>query len=104
MHQSPRESVVKISDSVLRVRPDARGALAVFLAVASVQPALAYVDPGTGSMLVQMAIAGLAGAMFYFRELRMQLASWFRRAVLGRPDPASVSADSGDQQTPRADS
>lgn len=94
---------MKISDPVRRVRPDARGALAVFLAVASVQPALAYVDPGTGSMLVQMAIAGLAGAMFYFRELRMQVAGWFRRTVLRRPEAASTVVDDADEPNPRAD-
>ena len=52
------------------------------LCFASVSPAMAYVDPGTGSMLVQMAIAGIAGAMFYFRQLRMAAAAWFRRVVL----------------------
>jgi len=92
-----------MSDSARRVCPAARMALAVFVTIASVQPALAYVDPGTGSMLVQMAIAGMAGAMFYFRELRMQLAGWFRRNVLRRPDPAPAIADNGDVQAQRSD-
>lgn len=95
---------MKMFDTDRRVRPGARAALVAFLAIASVQPASAYVDPGTGSMLVQMAIAGIAGAMFYFRELRMQLASWFRRTILGRAEPAPVAADGDDQQTQRSDS
>ena len=95
---------MKMFDTDRRVRPGARAALVAVLAVTSVQPALAYVDPGTGSMLVQMAIAGLAGALFYFRELRMQFAGWFRRTILGRADPAPVAADGDDQQTQRSDS
>jgi hypothetical protein len=31
-----------------------------------------YVDPGSGSYLVQMIIAGILGALFYFRNI------WFR--------------------------
>ena len=52
-------------------------ALAVTLASAG--PAAAYIDPGTGSMLLQMIGAGIAGAIFYFRELRMKLLSLFTR-------------------------
>lgn len=29
---------------------------------------LAYIDPGTGSFLLQSAIAGVIGAFFYFRN------------------------------------
>ncbi|MFO1207397.1 MAG: hypothetical protein U1E63_17005 [Burkholderiales bacterium] len=61
------------------------------LSIATTAPAMAYVDPGTGSMLVQMAIAGVAGAMFYFRQLRMTAMSWFRRVVL-RQEPAPDSS------------
>lgn len=60
------------------------------LSIATTAPAMAYVDPGTGSMLVQMAIAGVAGAMFYFRQLRVAAMMWFRRVVL-RQEPASDS-------------
>ena len=62
---------------------------------------MAYVDPGTGSMLVQMAIAGIAGAMFYFRQLRMAAATWFRRVVLrqdtGAESPASTDNSDGNR-------
>jgi len=60
----------------------ARSGLVSVLAVLSVTPALAYVDPGTGSMLLQMALAVIAGAMFYFRQFRMVAFDWFRRTVL----------------------
>jgi hypothetical protein len=49
------------------------------IAAAAVAPAAAYIDPGTGSMLLQMLGAGVAGAIFYFRELRMKFISLFTR-------------------------
>ena len=69
-------------------------ALAVSLAAAG--PAAAYIDPGTGSMLLQMIGAGIAGAIFYFRELRMKLLSLFSRreapAAEDAPEPRSGDA------------
>ena len=75
----------------LRPRVIKRGAFTVLLLAASVQPSYAYIDPGTGSMLLQMAIAGIAGALFFFRQLRIQFVSWFRRTVLGRAEPEQVT-------------
>jgi hypothetical protein len=54
-------------------------ARALAIAIAAVGPAAAYIDPGTGSMLLQMIGAGIAGAIFYFRELRLKLLSLFSR-------------------------
>lgn len=68
----------------------ARASLLAVLSVASVSPAMAYIDPGTGSMLVQMTLAGIAGALFYFRQLRLAAVDWFRRVVLRQaPDTQS---------------
>lgn len=71
----------------------ARASLLAVLTVASVTPAMAYIDPGTGSMVLQMALAGIAGALFYFRQLRMAAADWFRRVVL-RQAPAAETKPS----------
>jgi hypothetical protein len=46
-------------------------ALAMF---AFEQQARAYTDPGTGALIWQMALAGLAGVAFYFRRIT----SWFK--------------------------
>jgi hypothetical protein len=54
-------------------------AAAVTLALGTAAPAAAYIDPGTGSMLLQMFAAGVAGAIFYFRELRIKVLSLFSR-------------------------
>ncbi len=57
-----------------------RMALAVVsLSAGFASPAQAYIDPGTGSMLLQIIGAGIAGAIFYFRELRIKLMSLFSR-------------------------
>lgn len=57
-------------------------AAAATLTLGAAAPAAAYIDPGTGSMLLQMFAAGVAGAIFYFRELRIKVLSLFsRRAV-----------------------
>jgi hypothetical protein len=61
-------------------RRDACTALLVaLLALGALQPAHAYVDPGTGAMMVQLAAAALAGVAFYFRAFRDWLAGLFRR-------------------------
>ncbi|HET8690538.1 MAG TPA: hypothetical protein VFM30_00250 [Steroidobacteraceae bacterium] len=68
-------------------------ACACAISLAGVGTAAAYIDPGTGSMLLQMMGAAVAGAIFYFRELRMKVVSLFSR----RPPPA---AREGDEATP----
>ncbi len=68
-------------------------AAALTLALGAVAPAAAYIDPGTGSMLLQMFAAGVAGAIFYFRELRIKVMSYFSRHETSdeaeQPDPPS---------------
>jgi len=40
---------------------------------------LLYIDPGSGSYLVQMIIAGILGALFYFKSLWFRVRSFFTR-------------------------
>ena len=68
-----------------------RLASAVALAIAGIARANAYIDPGTGSMLLQMIGAAIAGGIFYFHELRIKVMSLFSR----RP---AASAESGEEQ------
>jgi hypothetical protein len=56
-----------------------RAAAAAVLAAGAAGSAHAYIDPGTGSMLLQVIGAGVAGAIFYFRELRIKVMSLFSR-------------------------
>ncbi len=47
---------------------------------------LKYLDAGTGSMLVQMAVAGVAGAAVFFKIFWAKVTKPFRR---NRPDAAA---------------
>ncbi len=40
---------------------------------------LLYVDPGSGSYLVQMIIAAIVGALFYFKTIWWRIKSFFTR-------------------------
>ncbi|MBC7848118.1 MAG: hypothetical protein H7Y31_00210 [Chitinophagaceae bacterium] len=40
---------------------------------------LLYVDPGSGSYLVQVIIAAILGALFYFKNLWWQIKAFFTR-------------------------
>lgn len=40
---------------------------------------LAYIDPGSGSLLMQFLIAGFIGAGAFFRNQIGELLSWIRR-------------------------
>lgn len=46
---------------------------------------IAYIDPGTGSFLLQSAIAGAIGVFFYFRTAIKRLVN----RLLGRNPPPS---------------
>ena len=52
-------------------------AAAVWLTAEGV--AQAYVDPGTGSFIVQLGIAAVAGTIFYCRRFLRSVLSWRRR-------------------------
>lgn len=47
--------------------------------LATANEAWAYIDPGTGSFVIQMVIAGIVGALFYFRRFFASLISKFHR-------------------------
>ena len=51
-----------------------RLASAVALAIGGIARANAYIDPGTGSVQLQMISAAIAGGIFYFHELSPKIA------------------------------
>lgn len=67
-----------------------------FVFIFPVPPAYAYIDPGSGSILLQMILAGLASAAFYFREL----ITGVLRKILRRDRPANVTKESEPPQNP----
>ncbi len=40
---------------------------------------LIYVDPGSGSYLVQAVVAGVTGAIFFFKNVRLYVRDKFQR-------------------------
>jgi hypothetical protein len=44
-------------------------------------PALAYIDPGTGGVLLQVLAAGFFTLIIFFRTIREQIAQFFRRLL-----------------------
>jgi len=65
-------------------------AVAVDLALTS--PAYAYIDPGTGTMLLQVVGAMIAAGLFYLRSARLWVS---RRFGLGKAN-AESNGDNGD--------
>ena len=41
--------------------------------------ALLYIDPGSGSYLVQVIIAGVLGFLFYFKNLWFRIKAFFKK-------------------------
>src|SRR5262245_15883141 len=64
--------------------------VAAFSLFATSAPAYAYVDPGTGSMLIQLAFASVAGALFFLRDLRQRIVGWFSKSNRPADDSAPV--------------
>jgi hypothetical protein len=49
----------------------------------------AYLDPGTGSMLIQLVLAGLLSAAASFKRVRTYVAFTFQR-LFGKKKPADL--------------
>jgi hypothetical protein len=65
----------------------ARAAALAFALLATAWPAHAYVDPGSGSFLFQMLVAGMLSLAFTVRHYWTQLRAFVRRLFSnGAPD------------------
>jgi hypothetical protein len=70
------------------------GPAAALLVLASVPgKACAYLDPGTGSYLFQLAIAGILSALFLLRQALRRVADTLRRYLPGRRSEGSPPGD-----------
>lgn len=63
-----------------------RGIVAIAVLVASTTWASAYLDPGTGSLVLQMVIAGALTAAASIKVFWAQLKDFFRRAPKQKDD------------------
>jgi hypothetical protein len=71
---------MKSSKSTVRLPQQARISLCLVVAVliGTTSEAYAYIDPGYGSLLWQLAVAGFVGVAFYYRHLIATLRTWFK--------------------------
>ena len=61
--------------------------MAVLLLVVLSGPAEAYIDPGTGGMLVQLLLGGIMAGVVLFRSGLRRMAGWLQRSFrLGKPE------------------
>lgn len=56
-----------------------------FLFVFLPLPAYAYIDPGTGSMILQVLVAGLVACMVFIQGIRVKIVALFRK-ITGKKD------------------
>jgi uncharacterized membrane protein YfcA len=52
---------------------------------------LLYIDPGSGSYLVQVIIAAVLGAAFYFKTIWLRVKMFFGRKKEETKDPTSFN-------------
>jgi len=57
----------------------------------------AYIDPGTGSLLLQGLIAALASVLIFWRNLRMSIIGFFRGKKREEAPAISLSGENSDQ-------
>lgn len=71
----------------------AHGMAVVVLIVCAVEPAYAYLDPGTGSILLQAVLATVAGALVSLKLYGQKIRIFFKRMFARSPEssPASES-------------
>lgn len=73
-------------------RPSAAYGLLAALAVLAPAPAYAYIDPGAGGMMLQLLLAGTAGAAMVLKLFWRRIVSFFRKGPT-----------EGEKKTPGAD-
>lgn len=47
---------------------------------------LVYLDPGTGSIIIQLVIAAVTGAFFFFKKVRLFFIDLFNKLRNKKPD------------------
>ena len=52
---------------------------------------LMYIDPGSGSYLIQAIIAAVLGALFYFKTIWWKLKSFFKKPKKDNEEPNDIN-------------
>lgn len=70
--------------------------VAIVMIIAMTQPAFAYLDPGAGSFMLQMLIAGVMSALFAIKMYWYRLKAW----IAGLSGKAPPVQDEQDEDSP----
>ncbi len=76
-------------------------ALAFTMIVASAQPAQAYIDPGSGSFVLQVLGMFVVSGLFFFRQIIFQTVErlkTLREKITGRSSNDSKNSDVSDEK------
>ncbi len=79
-----------------------RGMTAVALIVCAVEPAYAYLDPGTGNIILQAVLATVAGALVSLKLYGQKILILFKRMFAGDSKSPPASEPEGHQQDEKA--
>lgn len=73
--------------------------VAYWVVILLVTPTIAeaYIDPGTGSLIIQAVIAFIAGTLFFARFLWERVTYFFRRGFYKKKEPEGTSRKNGDK-------
>lgn len=71
------------------------GITAVALIVCAVEPAYAYLDPGTGSIILQAVLAAVAGALVSLKLYGQKIRILFKRVFARNPESSPASESEG---------
>lgn len=71
-------------------------AIVIIVLLASASPAAAYIDPVTGSIVIQALVGGAAAALVTVRQWRNSLLNLFRRDKGGSTTTANRSTSGND--------
>lgn len=70
--------------------------IVILVMLASIKDAHAYFDPGTGSIILQAVIAGIAAASIGLRAFWSQLKGFFYRSRTNRKADPAIEPDKRD--------
>ena len=59
----------------------------ILMAIGLARPAYAYIDPGSGSLILQVLLAIGAGVLIQFRQTLAMVLKWFSRVIGGIKRP-----------------
>ena len=73
-----------------KIRFDLVILLIILLLTVSTKPAHAYLDPGSGSYIIQLIIAGGVGALFGVKTFLLQIKNFFANLFKKKKDNSSA--------------